>query len=74
MSMTYFVVVTFDRNDDGDLAAGEAQKLQVRDQPNAALGNSRLGMQEPSHSHARGTPQQVSLRTLLSWRNLAIWT
>jgi hypothetical protein len=46
----------------------------VREQLNAAHGNLRLGMREPSHSHARGTPQQVSLRTLSSWRNLAMWT
>jgi hypothetical protein len=26
MSVTYFVVVTFDRNDDGDLAAGETKE------------------------------------------------
>jgi hypothetical protein len=26
MSVTYFVVITFDRKDDGDLAAGEAKE------------------------------------------------
>jgi hypothetical protein len=45
MSVTYFVVVPFDRNDEGDLAAGEAREA-------TSAGAAERGARELALRHA----------------------
>jgi hypothetical protein len=45
MSVTYFVVIPFDRNDDGDLAAGEAREA-------ISAGGAERGARELALRHA----------------------
>jgi hypothetical protein len=75
MSVTYFVAVPFDRNDDGNLAAGEAREAtSAIAAERGARVNSLCDMLVPLRSRAPATCQRASLRTRLASRNLGMLT